>query len=255
MHKSFSFALSMIAVFLFAGSGRVFAQSEPSKAEAGAQSSDKAGKPKKRAPKFEVGVQFSSLSINPHSTICFDLCLVGSDRGYSEPGGGARFTYNLTNNIGLEAEGNIFPREYRNYNLGLLGLGGRNSQAQFGIKIGERFKRLGVFGKVRPGLVTFSKVSYVVSTSVLTIDFGNGPKQYTIGQFGEKKRRFLSADVGAVVEFYISRHLMTRVDLGDTIIRYGVIFVPGYSASNAIQRIPPETRHNFQFSAGVGLRF
>ena len=254
MQKSFSFALSMIAVFLFAGSERVFAQSDPSKAEVGA-SSDNAGKPKKRAPKFEVGVQFTSLSINPHSIICFDVCLIGSDRKYTEPGGGVRFTYNLTNNIGLEAEGNIFPREYRNYSLGLLGLGGRNSQAQFGIKIGKRFKRLGVFGKVRPGFVSFSKVSYVVSTTLLTVDFGSGPKQYTIGQFGERERKFPSLDVGAVAEFYISKHLMTRVDLGDTIIRYGLILVPGYSASNAIQRIPPETRHNFQFSAGVGLRF
>ncbi len=213
------------------------------------QNINNAGKTKKRAPRYEIGVQFSSLSINQHSVICFDVCLVGSDRTYSEPGGGARFTYNLTNNIGLEAEGNLFPRDHRDIGFGPMG---RMAQGQFGAKIGKRFKRLGVFGKIRPGFVSFSKVSHLVSTSTITFDFG---RQFTIGQFGERKERFFSTDMGGVVEFYPSRHLMTRVDLGDTIIRYGEIDAPGNSLSGAIQRIPPETRHNFQVSAGVGLRF
>ncbi len=211
------------------------------------QGSDHTGKPQKRAPRYEIGVQFSSLSINPHSIICFDVCLVGSDRKYTEPGGGARFTYNLTNNIGLEAEGNLFPRDHPD----IFGPMGRMAQGQFGAKVGKRFKRLGAFGKIRPGFVSFSKVSHLVSTSTVTFD----GRQFTIGQFGFRKERFFSTDVGGVVEFYPSRHLMTRVDLGDTIIRYGEIDAPGNSLSGAIQRIPPETRHNFQFTAGIGLRF
>jgi len=74
--------------------------------------SDNAGKPKKRVPRFEIGAQFSSLSLNQHSVICFSVCLTGGGRTDSEPGGGARFTYNLTDNIGLEAEGNgYWPNE------------------------------------------------------------------------------------------------------------------------------------------------
>lgn len=218
-----------MALFLFFSSQSLCAQSE--------------------TPKFEVGAQFSSLSINPHSVICFDICLVGSDRAYSELGGGARFTYNLTSSIGLEAEGNIFPREHSDYSL--FGLSGRMSQGQFGVKVGKRFERLGVFGKIRPGFVSFSKVSYLVSTSTITF----GGRQFAIGQFGERRARFFSTDIGGVIEFYPSRHLMTRVDLGDTIIRYGEIVVPGISLSGAIRRIPPETRHDFQFAAGIGLRF
>jgi hypothetical protein len=201
------------------------------------------------APRFEIGAQFSSLSINPHSPICLSLCLVGSDRGYTEPGGGARLTYNLTDNIGFEAEANFFPREHREFTL--FGLSGRNFQAQFGVKAGKRFKKIGVFGKFRPGFVSFSKVSYLVSTS--TINFLG--QQFTIGQFGERSARYFSTDLGGVVEFYPSRRIVTRVDLGDTIIRYGEIVVPGLSLSGAIQRIPPETKHNLQFSAGVGFRF
>jgi hypothetical protein len=204
-----------------------------------------------RTPRFEVGAQFTSLSVNPHSPMCFAVCLVDDDRRYSEPGVGIRFTYNLTNNIGLEGEANAFPKEYPGYTHSLSGLSGRNAQAQFGVKAGKRFRKIGFFGKARPGFVSFSKVSYVVSTSTI-IFFG---REFTIGQFGEKPRKFFSTDLGGVVEFYPSRRVVTRVDLGDTIVRYGEIFVPGFSLSNAIQRSPPETRHNFQLSVGVGFRF
>lgn len=217
--------------------------------KAKSQNSTDLRQPEKRVPRFEAGVQFTSLSVNPHSLVCFSVCLIGSSRSYTEPGGGARFTYNLTNNIGLEAEGNLFPREYRDFTL--VGLSGRRAQGQFGVKVGKRFKRLGVFGKVRPGFVSFSRVSYLVSSQTITF-FG---RQFSVGQFGERKERFLSTDVGGVVEFYISRRLMTRVDVGDTIIRYGEILVPSFILSNAIRTIPPEARHNFQFSAGIGFRF
>ena len=210
--------------------------------------SDNAGKPKKRVPRFEIGAQFSSLSLNQHSVICFSVCLTGGGRTDSEPGGGARFTYNLTDNIGLEAEGNLFPRDHIDTGFGPMG---RMAQGQFGAKVGKRFGKLGAFGKLRPGFVSFSRVSYLISTFPLSVYGGN----FTIGVFGFRKERYFSTDVGGVIEFYPSRHLMTRVDLGDTIIRYREVDAPGFSLSGAIQRIPPETRHNFQFAAGVGLRF
>ena len=212
------------------------------------QNSGHAGKPKERLPRFEIGAQFSSLSITKHSVICFSVCLSGDNRTYSEPGGGARFSYNLTNNIGVEAEGNLFPRDHLDFGFGPTG---RMAQAQFGVKVGKRFGKLGAFGKIRPGFVSFSRVSYLISSFPLSVYGGN----FTIGNFGFRKDRFFSTDVGGVIEFYPSRHLVTRVDLGDTIIRYPEIDAPGLSLIFAIQRFPPETRHNFQFSAGVGLRF
>jgi hypothetical protein len=45
------------------------------------------------------------------------------------------------------------------------------------------------------------------------------------------------------------------MDFGDTIIRYGEYAVPGFPVSMPIFRRPPETRHNFQFNAGIGFRF
>ena len=46
--------------------------------------------------KYEIGVHFSSLSF-------------GYGAGRTAPGFGGRFTFNLTDNLALEAEGDFFP--------------------------------------------------------------------------------------------------------------------------------------------------
>jgi hypothetical protein len=73
---------------------------------------------------------------------------------------------------------------------------------------------------------------------------------------------YLSADAGVVVEFDPSRRVVTRLDVGDTIIRYGIyrerlVVACALSAPCPTQVFerPAETRHNLQFSAGVGISF
>ena len=67
-------------------------------------------------PKFEIGWQFSLLSLQRPSQIVgngFDPGAVRVIPGVgkrTEPGIGGRFTYNLTNSLAVEAEGNLFPR-------------------------------------------------------------------------------------------------------------------------------------------------
>jgi hypothetical protein len=71
----------------------------------------------------------------------------------------------------------------------------------------------------------------------------------------------LAFDVGGVVEFYPSKRIVTRFDVGDTIIRYGDTTVTSIQGpiDGPFTLVPitigGETRHNFQFSAGVGFRF
>jgi hypothetical protein len=59
-------------------------------------------------PRFEIGGQFSLLSLQKPSSQWGNFV----SGHVAEPGFGARFTYNVTNNIALEAEGNFFPRRY-----------------------------------------------------------------------------------------------------------------------------------------------
>ena len=205
--------------------------------------------------KFEIGAQFSLLSLQRPSQIvgngidpCCDRVVSGAGRR-TEPGVGVRFSYNLTVNIAFEAEGNLFPRKEISGSMP----GGRVFQGQFGVKAGKRFRRFGIFGKARPGFIGFTEVNKLIST------FTIGPagplnQVFTVGKFGTGREVYFSTDLGGVVEFYPSRRIVTRFDVGDTIIRYGIFRQGGVFLSRAIIERPPETKHNLQFSAGVGFR-
>jgi hypothetical protein len=186
-------------------------------------------------PKFEIGAHFTALSF-------------GTDR--TEPGLGTRLTYNLTKNFALEAEGNVMlhnPRSpaFRN--------GGRAVEGLFGVKFGKRYEKFGIFAKARPGLINFTqgKGGFVATG-------GGGVFPF---QFRTEGATHFATDIGGVLEFYPSRRIVTRFDLGDTIIRYGsstfnALSTDG-SGTTTIFPIPisADTTHNFQFTAGVGFRF
>jgi hypothetical protein len=217
--------------------------------------------------RFELGAQFSLISLDQPSKLIthpIDPGYVGfapSNRKRTEPGFGGRFTYNLTNNLAFEAEGNLFPRgEFSNRAPNGVFEGefgsvpsGRVFQAQFGVKAGKRFRRFGIFGKARPGFVGFTKVTKLLSTSNVANAPGLPP--FVVGRFGSGKELYFSTDFGAVVEYYASRRIFARFDLGDTVIHYASFPGPGAFLSRAIIIRPPETRHNLQFNAGVGFRF
>lgn len=210
-------------------------------------------KPAGGTPRYEVGVHFTSLSLNPPRPIFGSPVIFPEDLGpITEPGLGGRLTFNLTDNIGLEAEGNFFTRQHGTVFFQIPS--GHMFQGQFGIKVGKRFGTFGIFGKARPGFVGFTQALRLVSTHIETFPaFDN--RQVEVGEFRFGTTKYFSTDVGGVVEFYLSRRLMTRMDLGDTIIRFGEFAVPGFSLSSLIVRRPPETKHNFQFTGGIGFRF
>ncbi|HMJ25804.1 MAG TPA: hypothetical protein VK475_08245 [Pyrinomonadaceae bacterium] len=210
----------------------------------------------REVPRFEIGAQFSLLSLQrPREIVgngqdpCCDRVVPGNGKR-TEPGVGGRFTYNLTSSLAFEAEGNLFPKNETDGSMP----GGRMFQGQFGIKAGKRFQKFGIFGKARPGFVGFTEVSKLLSTSTIG---PSGPlnQVFTVGTFGTRKDVYFSTDLGGVVEFYPSRRIVTRFDVGDTIIRYGIFHRAGFILSRAIIERGPETKHNLQFSAGVGFRF
>lgn len=199
--------------------------------------SDDAHAQAKDAPKVELGVQFTSLTLSETFS------------SPTEPGFGGRVTYNLTDNVALEAQFDFFPsgdnfRGFRN--------GGRIAQGLFGVKAGKRFEKFGIFGKVRPGFASFSagKREEIVILSP--------PPNPVVTDFRIEQGRetHFATDVGAVLEFYPTRRIVTRFDAGDTIIRYGDT-TRSFFNGTTIQpfTLPGDTKHNFQFSAGIGFRF
>lgn len=195
---------------------------------------------KSSATRFEVGAQFSSITFEPEHT---------------QPGFGARFTFNINDNVALEAEGNYFPND--NGIISSNRDNGRATQGLFGVKAGRRFKNFGIFGKARPGFISFSRgFGDVVIT-------GPPPAGSVFPETDFRPRRLThgALDVGGVLEFYPSRKLVTRFDIGATLMRIrqttfqGLQIGPNNTVIVGPTTIPGETRSSFQFSAGIGYRF
>jgi hypothetical protein len=94
-----------------------------------------------------------------------------------EGGFGAWMSYDPTRVLGVDAEVSYFPD--RRTSLGL-----------FGVRIGYRSDRIGVYAKVRPG---YYRTGVAFDPTVYTVD------------------------AGGVMEIYAWRRVTIRVDVGDTI--------------------------------------
>ena len=138
-------------------------------------------------------------------------------------------TFNLTKYLALEGELNYFPSAGFN--------NARSFQGQFGVKSGLRFDRFGVFGKVRPGFIDTKYDFRVFCLSapcppgLVCITAPCFPDTFTVANTD------LSLDVGGVLEFYPSKLVTVRFDVGDTVVNRSF------------------ATHNLQLGAGVGFRF
>ena len=87
-------------------------------------------------PRFELGVTISGIHLSDNNNF----------------GVGARAVFNLNSFFSLEGEGNFFLN-----NASPKGFsGGRAVEGLFGPKIGLRTDNVGIFAKVRPGVISFS---------------------------------------------------------------------------------------------------
>lgn len=187
-------------------------------------------------PKFEVAGEFTTLE----REAVFER--------RTEPGFGARFTYNINKVFSLEAAGYFFPKEcLQCRNNGTI------TEGLAGVKVGKRFEKWGVFAKARPGVISFSEGTF----DSLPVGVPPFPIMFEVRQLTT-----FAMDAGGVVEFYPSKHIVTRFDAGDTIIHFNrrsfntVLFDPVTNTGTpAIFPVPARTSHNFQFMTSIGYRF
>ena len=167
-------------------------------------------------PKYEVGIHYAALYV--------------TEKSDKDSGVGLRFTYNLNDYVGLEAETTQFEQTRE-------GGGNNETQGLFGVRAGKRNKRYGLFAKVRPGLMRF----YLLGTTP-------GPNVFEQGH-----TRF-AVDVGGVFEYYLRRYAAIRVDVGDTMVRFktGDFFYQRLDEPMFVQR---KLSHNLQINIGFAFRF
>jgi len=217
---------AIIAIFLLFGSFAAKAQDNGSVA----------------VRKFELAADFTTNTFNVGDTVV---------------GLGGRLTYNLNSHFALEGAGYFFPQECR----GCGSHAGQTVQGFFGVKIGKRFNKWGIFGKVRPGVMSSSKGQFdlvVISIPTTSPPSFNFPGVF----FRERRLTTFAMDVGGVLEFYPTKRIITRLDFGSTIIHYGQrtitfpVFDPvigGFTSQQST--IPAQNHRTLQFMAGVGFRF
>ena len=174
------------------------------------------GRAQEKNPKYEVGIHYAALNV--------------SEKSDKDSGVGVRFTYNLNDYVGLEAETTQFQQTRE---------GGEDNEREgfFGVRAGKRTKRYGLFAKVRPGVTRF----YLLGVTP-------GPNVFEQGH-----TRF-AVDVGGVFEYYLHRHAAIRVDVGDTMVRFktGDFFYKRLDEPMFVQR---KLSHNLQVNVGFALRF
>ncbi len=176
--------------------------------------------------RMEISVQYTALNLSAIDE--------------TEIGFGARLGFNVNDYLSIEGEGSYFSR----YILGNDLLTDKD-QWLLGVKAGKRNRWVGAFAKLRAGVVGFPDLK------VLRGFCGFDPDPLTCEGRGESGRRF-SMDAGAVFEFYPTRRIIVRADVGDSMIRF--------NDDRLLNRRGDRIRadgisHNFQFTAGVGYRF
>jgi hypothetical protein len=150
--------------------------------------------------------------------------------------------------VSLEAAGYFFPKRcFQCQNDGNI------TEVVGGVKIGKRFEKWGIFGKARPGVASFSqgKVTIFDDPTIPGFPF----------RFEVERLTGFAADLGAVLEFYPTKRIVTRFDAGDTIIHLGPrqTEIISFDSTRGLFlqpfRFGSRTTNNFQFVASVGFRF
>jgi hypothetical protein len=250
MDKKRIFVVVAVMSLLFAGAQSICSQSNDA---------DRSG--------FEVGGQFSALRnvvirdvgftfvqcINPP---CPTILTISRSREI-QPGFGGRLAYNLNGNFALEGELNFFPGT-GSFSQPEAFKGGNTIEGLFGLKAGKRFPKIGIFGKARPGFLYATKGDLQTIPNTGCIAIFPAPA----GCFETRSKNSFAFDLGGVVEFYPTKRTIIRFDVGDTIVGLAERNVSGVLNPTAgrpplfvVLRIPGETTHNLQISAGVGFRF
>ena len=136
---------------------------------------------------WEIGMQYSNLSLPVLSSECTGACRKNLS------GTGFNFDYNFTRGIAFDSTLNFAPGQQGSKAI---------MEGLFGVRMGARFQRFGLFGKVRPGFIYYQEAM-------------QGGGNMTPGSL----TRF-ATDFGGVVEFYPKRNSIVRFDVGTTVVRY-----------------------------------
>jgi hypothetical protein len=165
-----------------------------------------------------------------------------SDGHATNAGFGGRVTFDVWRWVAVDTELSFYPNDDFNVPMtirpdltGRLVYNRQRTEGFFGVKVGRRGDRFGVFAKARPGFAKLTNNGLGCGGDVCAL----------IPVFPPDYRTEFAFDLGGIVEFYPSARTVARVDLGDVMINHRSTTPP---CSNC-------TSHNFTSRLGFGFRF
>jgi hypothetical protein len=157
----------------------------------------------------------------------------------ADAGLGGRVSWRPNSFLGLEAELNVFPRDFPSGRP----FSRRRFEGLFGATAGATFDRFRPFARVRPGFVAVQEspepfACILIFPPPLTCTLASG-------------RTLAAVDLGGGIDIATTERTFVRVDLGDRLVRYpGPVF-----DSHRMIHEDPFFAHEFRFAAGAGVRF
>jgi hypothetical protein len=174
---------------------------------------------------FEVGVQLPVVASGE-----FDRADVGV---------GGRLAWRPTTVMGIEAEVNLYPRDFP----GGAAFSRGRVEGLFGATLGPTFDRVRLFARLRPGFVQFREAPQPLACIAifpppLACALAAGAMVFAL-------------DAGGGVDVAATRRTFVRADVGDRIMRYRgpVLDRDGRSRDGAF------VSHDFRVAIGAGVRF
>ncbi len=158
----------------------------------------------------------------------------------TDVGFGGRLGFRATPLFTFEGELNLFPSDIPDR----FSVTSSRLEGLFGVKVGPRFDRFSVFGKLRPGFVRFGEAPGPVACILIF-----PPPLSCVLATGETA---FALDLGGGVELYPTERSLVRFDVSDLVLQY-----PGPALSRDREAFTEDGfwGHNLRLSIGGGFRF
>jgi Outer membrane protein beta-barrel domain len=183
--------------------------------------------------------RFSRLTVGAQATALSLAFVDGTDQATTMVGFGPFASYRIWRFVEADGAMLLFPREEPS--LGPRD-GGRILQGFYGVRAGFRTQNLGFFAKVRPGFQSNSRTNSGVIF---------GPD--SSASFTFSRATDFALDLGGVVEAYPTKHLVLRVDAGDTMLYTSARNFNVFGNSDVFPSYP--RRDTIQSGVGLGWKF
>jgi len=155
-------------------------------------------------------------------------------------GFGGRFGFRATSLFTFEGELNFFPSDIPDE----VSVTSSRLEGLIGVKVGPRFDRFSVFGKVRPGFVQFGEAPEPIPCILIY-----PPPLSCALAAGET---VFALDLGGGLELYPTEQSLVRFDVSDLMLQYSG---PVLTRDREAVTEDGFWGHNLRISIGAGFRF